>query len=74
MKMKTDCLFPSVVVCNKKFCWILNLFHVGVKHVLRAQFAFLQFLCQLREGQRQDERRVGCWMLEDTHTHTHSQS
>ena len=43
---------------------VLNLFHVRVKHVLRAQRAVLQVLRQLRQRQRQDEGRVGHWMLD----------
>lgn len=47
-----------------------HLFHVRVKHLLRVERAFLQFLCQLGERQRQDESGVGLWMLEGTHKHT----
>lgn len=49
-------------------CYCSNLLHVGVKHIFRTQQLFLQFLCQLRQGQRQDESRVH-HVLKTTYKH-----
>lgn len=54
------------------FLCLLNLFHVNVKHILRSQGAFLQLLCQFRQGKRQNRRTVCRWILEDKRQQTQS--
>lgn len=49
------------------FCFCSNLLHVWIEHILGGQQLLLQLLCQLRQGQRQNESCVWCVLKANTH-------
>lgn len=54
--------FSCVFTDSVRFCFAFsNLSHVWIKHVLGGQKLILQLLCQLRQGQRQNETCV--WLV-----------